>query len=194
MLWHLRDTGSLAELGVSWKEDIGTLYLSWIAFGNLFSLQGDRDSAVKSFNKAAALRPLSTQPHLLCGYEFLSIEDYQAAEEYFALALKHDPVCGKALYTDFSLWLQSVFFRLGLGIVYYRRNELEKSEAHLTAASTTRPDDAVVWTYLASVYSRFNRPLQAMQAIMKALLLCPKDTKALYLKANLSSQQGKVLL
>ncbi len=96
-LWHQKDVSRLAKLGKHWRSDKATEYLSWIAYGSLFSRQGDYENAIRSYHKATEIEPSNVLPQLLCGYEYLSIEDYQTAEEYFSVALEMNPNAGKAL-------------------------------------------------------------------------------------------------
>ncbi|PJF16699.1 hypothetical protein PSACC_03480 [Paramicrosporidium saccamoebae] len=161
-LWHLKDTETLATIGNRWKQCPSTEFLAWIAFGNLFSLQGDRDSAIKAFGKAAALKPRWAHPDLLCGFEFLTIEDYQATED------------------------------LGLGIVYFRRNEFDRAKAYLEAAISLRPEDYAIFTYLASVNIRLGLNNEALGALQRAIDLNFGDAKAHYIRATCLASMGKI--
>lgn len=96
VLWHLRDERLLQCVGVVWKRCDETAHLSWLAFGNLFSIVGDHKSSIRCFNKASTLRKTWAFPHVLAGYEFLSIDDFQEANNAFICALQKDPLTDKA--------------------------------------------------------------------------------------------------
>jgi Tfp pilus assembly protein PilF len=100
VLWHLKDTIALEEIGNLWMQDPATAYLSALAHGNLFSLKNDHELAIKSFSRAAMHKPNHTLPFLLRAHEFLMIGDVQTAQECFSEALHINPICGKALYVQ----------------------------------------------------------------------------------------------
>jgi Flp pilus assembly protein TadD len=81
-----------------------------------------------------------------------------------------------------------------LGIVYFRRNELEKAEAYLKAACLFRPEDHTIYTHLGAVYSRLGVVDSALASLQRAIELNHEDAKALYLKATCLASINKVLL
>lgn len=97
-LWKLGDDAALKRLIKSWASVRSLRYLSLIAKGNLFSLEGDRKAAIAAFLEAADLDTERSLPLVLIGFEFLTLEDFPAAKAHFLLALQRNPLGPRAMY------------------------------------------------------------------------------------------------
>lgn len=90
---------TLQRLASLWQKDPTMKLVTYLAEGNLFSLSGDQETAIKAFKKASdTLGSDSVLPMLLIGHELLSFEEYDEAGRIFAEILAIQPNCGKALY------------------------------------------------------------------------------------------------
>lgn len=82
--------------------------------------------------------------------------------------------------------------RLGLGILNYKRDQLDVAERHFRQAAQLMPYDPAPHTYLASIYFKHKRFKDCAAEAEVSLKLCPTDLRALYLKASVLSSLGKV--
>lgn len=97
-LWKLGDNAGLRKLIRHWMGASSLKYLSLIAKGNLFSLEGDRKVSVAAFLEAADLELRRSLPLVLIAFEFLMLEDFPAAKDHFFMALKRSPLDAKTMY------------------------------------------------------------------------------------------------
>jgi anaphase-promoting complex subunit 3 len=99
LLWHLQKDVQLSFLA---QELLGIDPRSpeaWIAIGNCFSLQKERQQALTCFRRAVQLSPSCAYAHALSGHETLD-ENVEVAITHFQSALRADPRHYSAWYVQ----------------------------------------------------------------------------------------------
>ena len=196
VLWQVKDEPTLSIVAKTWHDGGTSLeYFCLLAYGNVFSLREDHQAAIKSFHRAAEVRPLASLPLLLVAFEFMALEDYQAAGDHFQIALDRDPLCGKAAYSILQIIVSCHTCRLGLGVIFYRQGDFYGAERYLIQATKILSQNYVPFTYLAGLYAKESRTYNdALSAVDEALRLKPKCSKALFIKVSVLAAMGKVII
>lgn len=90
LLWHLRRNVQLSFLAQELLTIDSRSPEAWIAAGNCFSLQKERNQALTCFRRAAQLDPSCAYAYTLSGHE--SIDDnLEKALAFFQCAIRSDP-------------------------------------------------------------------------------------------------------
>lgn len=129
----------------------------------------DPARAVREAEAALAIDPRSEAAHLQLGQIFLSHNTPQAATDVFDEALRLLP--------------DSFFLRLGRGLARKSLLRYEDAELDLKACLEQRPDFAIAFDALATVYLQTKR-FEDLEALAKAFRARnPKDYRAPYFEA-----------
>lgn len=115
LLWHLERTVKLSFLGQELLNISPQAPESWIAVGNLFSLQKERGQALTCFRRAAQLDPTCAYAFTLSGHESIE-EDLEKAVAFFQSALRTDPRHYNAWYGP-EIFYNRVSFYVCLSIL-----------------------------------------------------------------------------
>lgn len=62
--------------------------LAWIGFGHTFSLLNEHDRAISAYNTASNIMMGSFWPFTFLGMQYIILNNYQMASQYFLAALK----------------------------------------------------------------------------------------------------------
>lgn len=128
---------------------------TWVIAGNFYSLQKERETAIKCFNRAIQLNPLHSYAYALCGHEYLSTEEFDKAKTCYEAAQNIDP----RMYA--AHW--------GLGSLYYRQEKYELALQSYRAAKNINPRSSILLTYLGVNYRALNQYQEAINAFRKAI-------------------------
>jgi anaphase-promoting complex subunit 3 len=90
LLWHLQRPVQLSFLAQELLAIDARAPQAWIAVGNTFSAQRDREQARTCFARAAQLDPACAYAHTLLGHENVD-DDPDKAVTHFQAALRADP-------------------------------------------------------------------------------------------------------
>lgn len=142
----LTSLGSSAELHIL----IGRAYQD----GNQFEL------ATKEFRKALTLNPSAVRAHSYLGSLLLQQrgdEAFAEARGEFLAELVHNP-------TDYSS-------HLNLGIIHFKKAEFALAEQEFIKAALARPESAEAELRLGQILYAEGRPVEAVKALRKSILL-----------------------
>ncbi|KAH7308062.1 hypothetical protein B0I35DRAFT_483348 [Stachybotrys elegans] len=169
-LWHLKDDVTLAYLAHDLSENHYLSPQTWCAAGNSFSLNHDRNEAIRCFRRASQLSPQLARAYSLLGYEHIELEEYDAA----AVAFR------KALQIESRHYLALV----GLGRVREKLGQYGKALKHYIAAEKINPSNAVLMKYIANALEKTDRYRQALEYLSRGLKLEPRKPIVALLKAQ----------
>lgn len=147
LLWHLQRTVQLSFLAQELLSIDPHSPQAWIAIGNTFSLQKDRQKALTCFRRAYALDPTCAYAYTLAGHEQID-EDIDNAIVAFQMALRADSRhynawCVPCCFMYASRKCLSVN-RYGLGTCYLRMSKIRMAEYHYRKAAEIHPNNAVL--------------------------------------------------
>lgn len=134
---------------------------TWIIAGNFYSLQKERDTAIKCFNRAIQLNPFHSYSYSLCGHEHMGNSDFEKAKYHYEAAKNMDP----RQYT--ALW--------GLGSLYYKQEKYSQSLQCYKAARTINPRSSILLTYLGVNFKALGQYQEAIECYNQALRLDSKN-------------------
>ncbi|MGE5139960.1 MAG: tetratricopeptide repeat protein [Rudaea sp.] len=150
---------------------------AWLALGHLIE-DTKPDDALAAYQKAAALTPKDTEPHLSAGLLRENRKDYPGAEAEYKQVLALTP--------------HSVEAAVGLANVYMKTGRLAQAEPLLRGLATLRADDANVHLQLGRVLAAQGKKDDAIPEFETALKLAPGDKEAQRDLADLLTQTGKL--
>lgn len=132
VLWHLKKEKELASLAIRAHHVSPVSAAAWCAAGNCFSLQHDGDAAIRYFQRAIASssRCANAYAHTLCGHEFLSKENFDAALACYREALQIDERHYNALY--------------GIGQVFLKQEKYSLAQQHFRSAVAINPRNSIL--------------------------------------------------
>lgn len=93
---------------------------AWLGFVHTFAIEGEQDQALAAYSTAARFFPGNHLPNLFLGMQYMSLNNYGLAEEYFTLSYDicpHDPL----LLNE-------------MGVLYFKKQDYEKSKKFLNKA------------------------------------------------------------
>ena len=148
------------ELCYTLHSALKTAYYSpqtWVIAGNFFSLQKERETAIKCFTRAIQLNPYYSYAYSLCGHEHLANEDFEQARYHYESATKIDP----RQFT--ALW--------GLGSMYFKQERFTQSLKYYKDARQINPVSGIILTYLGVNYKTIGHHEEAINCFEEAIRL-----------------------
>lgn len=170
LLWHLRRNVQLSFLAQELLAIDARSPEAWIAAGNCFSLQKERNQALTCFRRAAQLDPVCAYAYTLSGHETVD-EDMQKAITYYQSAVRADP-------RHYNAWY-------GLGTCYLQMNKLRLAEYHYRRASDIHPANAVLLGCVGMCVERRGTTQEALKLFDRAISICPDNALVLYRRAKI---------
>jgi tetratricopeptide (TPR) repeat protein len=156
-VYYIRKEYSLAEeaLNNAIKQKVRTEKV-WHLFGRIYTVQGKLTEAQQAYETALSVAQESQDAllYLRIGSIYLKLQRYEDAKNMYLQACKYWP-CGIA-------WL-------GVGISYYRLDDLIHAEQSLNEANIQNNLDPNVWAYLALVCARQQRFEEAQKALKESI-------------------------
>jgi tetratricopeptide (TPR) repeat protein len=150
---------------------------AWLSLGHLIE-NTKPDEALTAYQKAAALTPKDTEPHLSAGVLREQRKDFPGAEAEYKQVLALDP--------------HSVEAAVGLANVYMKSGRLAEAEPLLRGLATLRSDDASLHLQLGRVLAAQGKKDEAIPEFQTALKLAPGDKETQRDLADLLTQTGKL--
>ena len=154
-LWYEKKSTDLCFLLHSFLKRAYYSPQTWVIAGNFYSLQKERETAIKCFSRAIQLNPLHSYAYALCGHEYLSTEDFDKAKSCYEAAQNIDP----RMYA--AHW--------GLGSLFYRQEKYELALQSYRAAKNINPRSSILLTYLGVNYKALGQYQDAINAFKKAI-------------------------
>ncbi len=170
ILWHLKRDTDLSFLAHELVDSVWCSPQAWCALGNAWSLNMDREQALKCFKRATQLDPKFAYAYTLQGHEHVANEEYDKALTAYRQAISADKRHYNAYY--------------GIGNVYEKLGSYDKAFSHYHAASVIHPNNPILICCLGVVLERQKQVVQALQYFTKATELAPKTPETRYRKAR----------
>jgi anaphase-promoting complex subunit 3 len=178
VLWQLKDEKSLNQLSRRAVSLAPSRAETWIATGNLFSLQHNTDAAIQMFQRAASIDKSSSYSLALAGHEQLLFDRAPEAAKHFREAIDRNPL-------EWSAWY-------GLGSVYYKQDNFGAAEYYMKKALDLNPTSSVLHYVYAMVLKKCGRDDDAERMFDKSLEIDPMNVVAAFQKGLLLSDMGNV--
>ena len=160
-LWYEKKHSELLHVVHNSLKNFYYAPQTWVVAGNFYSLQKERETAIKLFNRAIQLNPYYTYAYSLCGHEYLANEDFDQAKSNYEAARNIDP----RQYT--ALW--------GLGSMYFKQEKFTQSLQCYKEARTINPNSSILLTYLGVNYKSLNNFPEAISCFEAAIKLDKKN-------------------
>lgn len=154
-LWHLQKEVQLSALSHELVELNRTDPVAWLATGNCFSLNKERETALKFFKRAVQLDPEYPYAHALLGHEYSVAEETDKALNSFRSAISIDPRNYVALF--------------GMASVYARQERWKASEVHIRRALAIHPQSGVLLCQLGLAQAALGKTDRALITLEKAV-------------------------
>lgn len=178
VLWHLKDINTLNELVRRTQEIAPNRPETWIAAGNLLSLQRDCDNAIRMFMRAANIDKSCSYALALAGHEYLIDELLTDGSNMYRQSIDRNPM-------EWSAWY-------GLGSVHFKRDNFVAAEYYTKKAIELNPYSSVLYYALGMILRKAGRENDALQQFDRSLELEPSNCVAAFQKSLLLYDQGKL--
>ncbi|THU92149.1 TPR-like protein [Dendrothele bispora CBS 962.96] len=170
LLWHTQQVVELSFLAQELLNIAPRSPQAWIAIGNLFSLQKNKQQALTCFRRASQLDPACAYAFTLSGHEMVD-DDLDKAITSFQSALRVDP-------RHYNAWY-------GLGSCYLRQSKLRLAEYHYRKAVEIHPNNAVLLGCVGMVLERQGDREGARTLFDQAVSNSPDNALARYRRAKM---------
>ena len=204
VLWQQKKSVELAFLAHELSDLDRSSPQVWCVIGNSFSLEQDRDQALKCFHRATQLDPKFPYAFTLQGHEYVATEEFDKAAVSYRSAIS-------AGHRHYNAWY-------GLGKVNAKLGRYEAAVHEFKIAAGINRNNAVLVCAIGSVSSLLTRRLaapssspfaitdncdvqalqklkhyhEALQAYSKACELDPRSGMAHFRRAQLLVHTGRV--
>jgi tetratricopeptide (TPR) repeat protein len=151
---------------------------AWITLGMLLVAKGEMAEAERAFHRVIALNPAGADAYRELGYAYLDAS-YQAdgagTDERDKLWEKAEAQFRKALNLEPS-WTNHSY----LGVLRYTQRRFDEAESEFKAGLALAPENAKLWSNLASVYLRIGatKDREAEDALKRAIESDPRYADA----------------
>ncbi|ORX69782.1 TPR-like protein, partial [Linderina pennispora] len=149
LLWHMKREESLAQLahdmisiGRTWSPE------AWITVANCFSLDGDRQSALKSLRRSIQFQGGLAYAYTLSGHESTASDELDQAQQSFRTAVRVDSRHCNAWH--------------GLGTAYLRLGKVDLAEYHFKRALSLNSQNPLLLQSAAAVFEARKDNQQAL--------------------------------
>jgi Flp pilus assembly protein TadD len=137
----------------------------WITLGMLHVAKGDMAEAERAFQRVIAINPAGADAYRELGYAYLDANLLEKADAQFRKALDLEPS-----WTNHS----------HMGVLRYRQERFAEAESEFKAGLALAPENAKLWSNLASVYLRVGetKDKAAEDALSRAIEINPRYANA----------------
>lgn len=136
-LWQLQDSHKLSTLSADIMSIARDQPQTWCIVGNCFSLEKQREMAIECLERAIRLDSRFGYAYSLLGHELIDMNDLTKAAQAFRQAILYMPSDYRVLY--------------GLGLVYFKEEQLQLARIHLQRAVKIHPTNTVLLCQLAII-------------------------------------------
>ena len=145
-----------------------------------FLRRGNAERAVEEFRTALRSVPEMPEPHYHLGCALVLLKRDQEAAESFRQALAHDPHLHRAWYALAQLYKrQGDEARAAEAFEEFARARALQTRIHdLEGRVTKRPKDGALLVELGAALLQRGRPIEALDALRRALSLAPDNERA----------------
>eukprot|EP01125_Pyxidicula_operculata_P012546 TRINITY_DN4120_c1_g1_i1.p1 TRINITY_DN4120_c1_g1~~TRINITY_DN4120_c1_g1_i1.p1 ORF type:complete len:787 (+),score=148.05 TRINITY_DN4120_c1_g1_i1:83-2362(+) len=176
VLWHLKQEVELSYLAQQVVDTDKNSPSSWCVVGNCFSLQGEKEMALKFFKRATSIDPSFTYAYTLAGHEYVAMENWDKGMACFRNAMRLDP-------RSYIAWY-------GLGTISYKQEKYTSAEYYFNKALQINPFSSVLYCFTGMVYHASKKYKEALKMLEKSVSLDPKNFIAKFKKASVLFQMA----
>lgn len=178
VLWQLNDAMRLRCLVERLVKLAPGSAVTWIATGNLYSLQKQSDEAIRMFDRAANIDRSCSYALTLKGHEHLFADHLDAAQESFREAISRSS-------DEWSAWY-------GLGATLFRTEKYSSAIYYIKRSVALNPESPVLRHILAFAYRQNGQNEEAMEMLKEALELDSNNIVAIQQQAELLFEQDRL--
>jgi tetratricopeptide (TPR) repeat protein len=160
-LWYEKRATDLCYLLHNLMKNAYHSSQTWIVAGNFYSLQKERETAIKCFTRAIQLNPFNSYAYTLCAHEYLNSEDFERAKQHYEAAKNIDPRQYSALW--------------GLGTMFFKQEKYTLSLQCYKAARLINPRSSILLTYIGVNYKAIGHYKEAIDCYELAIKLDRKN-------------------
>lgn len=160
-LWYEKRATDLCYLLHNLMKRAYNSTQTWVVAGNFYSLQKERETAIKCFTRAIQLNPFNSYAYTLCAHEYLNSEDFERAKLHYEAAKNIDPRQYSALW--------------GLGTMYFKQEKYTLSLQSYKAARLINPRSSILLTYIGVNYKSIGHYKEAIDCYELAIKLDRKN-------------------
>lgn len=142
---------------------------AWLGFAHTYAIEGEQDQAISAYSTAARFFPGIHLPNLFLGMQYMALNTFSLAEEYFTLAYDTCP--------------QDPLLLNEMGVMYFKRNDLHKAKRYLKRAleavkelNPTSRTSVSIQMNLAHAYRRLGENERAIRCFKTVLEVSNKDS------------------
>ncbi|XP_055357904.1 cell division cycle protein 27 homolog [Paramacrobiotus metropolitanus] len=177
-LWHLQKDKDLAVLAKYLIEHHKYAPETYIAYGNLFSLQREHETAIKMFRRALQLSPNYAYALTLLGHEYIALDEMDKAVQCFRMALSADP-------SHYNGWY-------GMGLIAYKQEQYASALTSFKKALSVYPSNPIILVNLAVAQHALKQTPEALRTLTAAVNSYPNHPLCRFQKASLLYSMGKL--
>ena len=177
-LWHLKEEKILSILAQNVLNIAPNRSESWIAMGNLLSLQRKSEDAIEMFHRAANINKMCSYALALAGHEHLLNDSLLNATKLFRESIDRCPF-------EWSSWY-------GLGSVHYKQDNFNAAKYYIKKAIEYNPYSSVLFYVYAMVLRKCDEDDLALEMIEKSNQLDPNNIISIYQKGLLLENKGNL--
>lgn len=178
VLWQLKDTLTLTNLVLNIKNIAPNCPETWIAAGNLFSLQQNTEKAIEMFERASNISKKCSYALTLAGHDYLLLGMLKESEKAFMKSIARSPF-------EWSAWY-------GLGEVKFRQDNFASAEYYIRKALELNPYSSILCFIYGTVLRKCGRHEESLEMFNKALELDPSNVVAIYEKGMVLYSDGNL--
>lgn len=175
-LWQLKDEKKLSEVSRKALEIAPNRCESWIAAGNLLSLQHNSDAAVQMFQRAASIDHSCSYALALAGHELLLLDSLTEATNLFRESIDRNP-------KEWSAWY-------GLGSVHFKQDNFGAAQYYMKKALDANPDSSVLHYVYAMILRKCGNEEEANEHFDLAISLDPSNLVPVFQKGVMAADSG----
>ncbi|EAY00056.1 TPR Domain containing protein [Trichomonas vaginalis G3] len=175
-LWQLKDEKKLNEVSRRALEIAPNKPESWVAAGNLLSIQHNSDAAVQMFQRAAGIDHSCSYPLALAGHELLLLDSLSEASKLFRESIDRNP-------QEWSAWY-------GLGSVHFKQDNFGAAQYYMRKALDANPDSSVLHYVYAMILRKCGNEEEASEHFDLAISLDPSNLVPVFQKGVMAADSG----
>ncbi len=132
---------------------------AWSDLGNTLAKTKDFTGSTAAYEKALALKPDNGPIIQAIAYNYLNLEDYNKAEQYYLMILEKDS--------------SSYDGNVHLGFIYQKKANNERAIEHYEKALLAQPNDATTLGTLAGLYDKMGNEDRKIEYLKRASEAAP---------------------
>jgi tetratricopeptide (TPR) repeat protein len=134
---------------------------AWTELGRVLAKVKDFAGSIAAYGKALELAPNNTELIASIAYDYLYLENWDKAEEYYTKLVEKDSL--------------SYDGNVHLGFIYQKKNDIDNAIAAYEKALAAQPNDATTCGTLAGLYEKKGDEAKRIEYLKKAVAAAPDN-------------------